>query len=602
MTLGMPVDFRALKLYDESMSPAWLYAEKQAVDILYHFEAYSDEDPTLSFEEAARVHGELQKLINKRDYWFDGYDSPRLQKRLLEKFKIEEEPYATLAKQNLGTLLKNIKALENPGLVAAIWNEVKGSPMAMLAVFYNPDAAELFSMFRRISGGGAQAIDFARSLISETVISLEFHESYSLPITGTTATPAEALSLKLAQISLNYNITADALRNDLTYKKCKRCIDIVQSSVAFEYFAEEAVQKQEGIGELTRAATQSSDNNIVGKALAALATFKDRRATDFLIDQLFYGSYNMRLSITKLLGWSRNKGYIAEKLREASESSDEYIRLAAKKAKEMLGVGTLSFKDNEAVLLYQAIQEVLPFLYQIDKGLRKETYTTEFFRFPMQFKWIADQAKGLMREEGEVTILSTGSSYGPEAYSLLFYMNSDFERDPAAWPDEYTSDGIKIFATDIDPIALAYARRGRFIHHPASLFADIKEPDEWIKKAGVNSADYFDISKDGQIYNVKPVWKKRIRFEELDVLNPWQFADLHGRPDIVMFNMIDGHLGDEGQIIAAEELSDFAAHFVTAVFRENLAPPVFNNKMELVKFMGALYLYRAYSAEPICGP
>ena len=90
---------------------------------------------------------------------------------------------------------------------------------------------------------------------------------------------------------------------------------------------------------------------------------------------------------------------------------------------------------------------------------------TEFFRDPKLFDYLRENVLPELiaearRDRGELRIWSAGCSTGEEAYSLAITV-AEAIGEEAAWPD------IRIFATDIDRDAIAFARRG--IYPPAAL-------------------------------------------------------------------------------------------------------------------------------------
>jgi two-component system CheB/CheR fusion protein len=90
---------------------------------------------------------------------------------------------------------------------------------------------------------------------------------------------------------------------------------------------------------------------------------------------------------------------------------------------------------------------------------------TEFFRDPKLFEYLRENVlPGLIaearRDRRELRIWSAGCSTGEEAYSLAIVL-AEALGEEAAWPD------VRIFATDIDREAIAFARRG--IYAPTAL-------------------------------------------------------------------------------------------------------------------------------------
>src|ERR1035437_5331848 len=90
---------------------------------------------------------------------------------------------------------------------------------------------------------------------------------------------------------------------------------------------------------------------------------------------------------------------------------------------------------------------------------------TEFFRDPKLFEYLRENVLPELiaetrRDRRELRIWSAGCSTGEEAYSAAITV-AEALGEKAAWPD------IRIFATDIDREAIAFARRG--IYPPAAL-------------------------------------------------------------------------------------------------------------------------------------
>jgi two-component system CheB/CheR fusion protein len=90
---------------------------------------------------------------------------------------------------------------------------------------------------------------------------------------------------------------------------------------------------------------------------------------------------------------------------------------------------------------------------------------TEFFRDPQLFEYLREQVLPELiaearRNRRELRIWSAGCSTGEEAYSLAITV-AEALGEEAAWPE------IRVFATDIDREAIAFARRG--VYPPAAL-------------------------------------------------------------------------------------------------------------------------------------
>lgn len=140
------------------------------------------------------------------------------------------------------------------------------------------------------------------------------------------------------------------------------------------------------------------------------------------------------------------------------------------------------------------------------------TNVTKFFREPHHFDALAELAPALIasaRAGGRVRIWSAGCSTGQEPYSIAATLV-----DLA--PDIGQND-LRILATDIDPQVIETARRGRYDSRavPGDVPALMRR--------------FLQDTKDGHVA-VSPKLRALIRFETLNLLDPWPFT---GRFDIV---------------------------------------------------------------------
>jgi len=125
---------------------------------------------------------------------------------------------------------------------------------------------------------------------------------------------------------------------------------------------------------------------------------------------------------------------------------------------------------------------------------------TEFFRDPKLFDHLRTEVlpeliADARRERRELRIWSAGCSTGEEAYSLAIVVAEALGDGP--WPD------IRIFATDIDRTAIAFARRG--IYPPAA-----------IKGLPAATRDRFFVKSDGR-YEVSKRLRSLMVFGEHDL-------------------------------------------------------------------------------------
>ena len=97
---------------------------------------------------------------------------------------------------------------------------------------------------------------------------------------------------------------------------------------------------------------------------------------------------------------------------------------------------------------------------------------TEFFRDPDAFDFLRREIMPVLIERGRAAgrvlrLWSAGCATGEEAYSLAFLAADMLGHELPEW-------AVKIFATDLDENAIAFARRG---HYPLNVLANI--PDEY---------------------------------------------------------------------------------------------------------------------------
>jgi two-component system CheB/CheR fusion protein len=114
---------------------------------------------------------------------------------------------------------------------------------------------------------------------------------------------------------------------------------------------------------------------------------------------------------------------------------------------------------------------------------------TQFFRDPDLFAYLGDVllpaiVKEARDHDREVRIWSAGCATGEEAYSLAILLADTLGGDLP----EFT---IRIFATDLDEEAIAFARRGVY---PGSSLAAVRP--EWVKRYFVPTGDHFEVAKE----------------------------------------------------------------------------------------------------------
>lgn len=140
------------------------------------------------------------------------------------------------------------------------------------------------------------------------------------------------------------------------------------------------------------------------------------------------------------------------------------------------------------------------------------TNVTKFFREPHHFDDLAELAPALIaraRAGGRVRIWSAGCSTGQEPYSIAATL---VDRAP-----DIAQHDLRILATDIDPQVIATARGG--IYDARSVGSDTPPL----------MRRFLQTLPDGQVA-VSPKLPPLIRFETLNLLEPWPFS---GKFDLV---------------------------------------------------------------------
>ncbi|MBK7422506.1 MAG: PAS domain-containing protein [Propionivibrio sp.] len=136
---------------------------------------------------------------------------------------------------------------------------------------------------------------------------------------------------------------------------------------------------------------------------------------------------------------------------------------------------------------------------------------TRFFRDPEAFKVLEDEfIPRLFAGKPAGTVIrvwSSGCSSGEEAYSIAILLQERME----TLRQNYT---LQIFATDIDPRAIATARAGLY---PASIAADIS-PERL--------ARFFTATPDGSAYRINKGLRDLLIFSEQDLIKDPPFSRL----------------------------------------------------------------------------
>ncbi len=337
---------------------------------------------------------------------------------------------------------------------------------------------------------------------------------------------------------------------------------------------------------------EATSAELIVVALRLLVRFQDQRVDDFLIDQIIHGSFNLSEILLRVVPYSSNREVLMARATAMSESSDRYESSVGRR---LLGyfrsipLETLT----DAAAFERGRTRTLDGIY---KQMRVGVHTTVFFRFPLQLRRIKDELKALVRyDQGQdmIKVVLVGASYGPEAYSLVMIIDSDYQKDPNSWGGHDPFEKIEIVATDISEAALDYSRRGRFVAHPSLFLTDFTGLEGFAKELGVDVMRYFEREGEaGRVYRVKPEWSEKIQTAYLDILDTAPFIAEHGRAEVVVYNMVDGHIeGEERRVQAAGNVADLATYLVTAVPRLEEAPETFGTILNPDRVFFPAYFY-----------
>jgi two-component system CheB/CheR fusion protein len=153
---------------------------------------------------------------------------------------------------------------------------------------------------------------------------------------------------------------------------------------------------------------------------------------------------------------------------------------------------------------------------------------TNFFRDPEAFQVLEDQVIPKLfanKSPGSaIRLWTTGCSTGEEAYSLAMLMIERME----SLKQNFT---VQLFATDIDPTAIATARAGLY---PASIAADLS-PERL--------ARFFTAEPDGSAYRIHKSIRDLLVFSEQDVIKDPPFSKL----DLISCRNLLIYMGSELQ-------------------------------------------------------
>ncbi|MFH1357132.1 MAG: hypothetical protein ABII18_08385 [bacterium] len=298
-------------------------------------------------------------------------------------------------------------------------------------------------------------------------------------------------------------------------------------------------------------------------ALQALATWGNEESVQILEDNIRHGSYQAHIMASFAMREHLPIERLVESLDRLLYDNDPFVRGAALKILQFVWqkpgfeeyaecfIGeTKSIEMNDPnKYVRQAATEALSYVNTDPPTGRDEPYDflSGSYLYPGQQQWITDHLK-ILAQNGQKTlkVLMVGCSYGTEAFSTLIHIMKDYEANPASWGDFNPKTDLKIIASDIDSQALLYNERGAYhLDGPGhenefygmQLYHDVygtdfnADLDHFFERTPNSGPDQFQL---------KPEYKQMIEVTYLDVTNkPTQPI-----ADIVTFNKLDYIWGD----------------------------------------------------------
>lgn len=598
MPMALKTGFReseAEALYRESLSAFEGVEEPLGaplVDLVYYNAALEDEDakapigeaPTLTVDEAREAYETLDRCFPRAfgctsPFTPKGYSQGCAALKVAAFFSLEKTTYAAMAGKNKADLTRKLIKINDPRFVFWLWRQTEGNDFLRYLLFYHPGTSEVLVELARMAENPNFDIKKMEHLIMRTVYLLPYQE----PDIPQDLDDPDDVSLFDAQMDfLASSFTHYALRALHLYQfelilfqgmadpeATLRIIEDMADSgniQALGQFIKRNVVAGADPGPLIRFADEVPVLELVPMTFAAMALYRDRRVTHYLFDRLINGPFQIHLQAFRALLFSRDREEIVKRARVLSFSRDPFEAVAGKKLlqamEKTIPLGEDHDNNTDWFVNHRWKEEEL----EVSPSWKNSTFTTQFFRYPRQLRQIANELKRIVVGRSEcvpLRLVSVGGSSGAEIYSLMMYLDSDFRKNPGEWDGFDPLSEIEFFTTDIDEVAIAYALRGRYSAHPSPDASDINGLIEQAKAYGIDLNRYFERDDTKRVYQVREEWRRRIRTVPLDILNPSEFVRRHGQPDIVLYNMVDGHLsGAAAQIRAAHNVLALAREFV----------------------------------------
>lgn len=548
--------------------------QSELVRELYELEQDTDGTPGLSITAAWRAHQALLLCVEGSGYAIDCLEEAvgDAEGNFFDPSDVEGYHVSSaLAKIN------------NPKFVKWVWDYLDNAPIFRQIIFSDPECLEILNKFHglfetghlKLNGEAGQYLSDAKKLFSKRVKDFAWNGWMNFTDCGTDEShhvpDMDIITTILARVCLRAKV------EKAEYKMVYRpSLKAQQTRANFEFAAASdnaaanmkvlSVWWQFGFPfeDLKPFLWSTQTFSVFDIALPILLAYNDKKSTDMAMELATNGSFNMQQLAVDYAKLAIHNSRFEKRANALIQSDDPHgqevgRRLLASIRSLPKGLNGDTKSVEKTLAGYNA---------DIQERLRVGVHTTTFFRFPRQLQVITYELKQLVSKPRKkpVKVVIVGASYGPEPYSLMMYLDNDYRKNPDSWNGVHPFDQVEIVATDISEWALRYAERGRFVYHPTILLSDFYALEEFASMLGIDPGLYFDKLRSGSVYHVKKWLRERLKTAKLDILNPEPFIEEHGRPDIIVYNMVDGHLGtSKNAPIAARNVARLAkyAAFVT---------------------------------------
>lgn len=599
----------ARALYNESRRITRRPEEEDLIWELYGGpvqKSFTEETP-IDWETAQRAHAQLAQCVRGFGFW-RAYDPTCLERQLATTIQAtgDANAMARYARERRVRLL-------GYGTYERLWQAFEKAPLLRHVLLEFDQTLVPFQRYlalteqaiRRGVIGQKEMDDHVRELLGQ------FDSMYEVaPYTGRVSGTPPALAdqppltaLLVQHMAVNLRLACDFAEYRLEYhaqvqRRPAQYADLadlevllasdnaIAQATAIPLWAEQQWDPQPLMALLRTA----RDEPVVDAAIQALASYPRDDVMDFLFRELRLGPFAMQLKLRTVLARSPEVERVRVRAEALSQSTDSFERLVgADLVQQMAAYAPLRAEAQR--LAAETGQEIAI----MEKGITRDRFTTAFFRFPEQLAWLSDELQQLLpapHRTPPVTITAIGSSYGPEVYSIVMDLDQRFARDPEAWHGVHPLSQLRLIATDIDPIAVAYAQRGRFTDHPCHVYSDTKALEIYAQERSLDLTRYFD-KPNGDTYVVKPFWRQHITMALLDITNPEPYLQQYGRPDGLLYNMVDGHLPDTpARLFAATRVAQLPTRFAIVGARYEVTTEVLDAQLDVIQRAEPSTLYR----------